>query len=148
MKSDQSSCLQPSPSSTTANLLLLDMPSRGGKSNSRKTVKSPKSPNSKETKNDKSKNDKPAPSATVTDLLKKAALQKSSSFLTNDGTSVSVSVKSKNPNIESQDASLSTSPKPNADEEASQTPEVLPKETNETPDPAIDDEESTQGIEE
>ena len=124
------------------------MPSRGGKSNSRKTVKSPKSPNSKETKNDKSKNDKPAPSATVTDLLKKAALQKSSSFLTNDGTSVSVSVKSKNPNIESQDASLSTSPKPNADEEASQTPEVLPKETNETPDPAIDDEESTQGTEE
>ena len=122
------------------------MPSRGGKSNSRKAIKSPKSPNPKEPKNDKS-----APSATVTDLLKKAALQKTSaSIITTDGASVSVSVKSKNSNMESQDdsLSLSTSPKPIADEETSQTPEILPKETDKTPDPAVEDETLNQEAEE
>ena len=127
------------------------MPPKGKSSNSRKANKSP---NSKDPKSDNSKepkSDKPAPSSTVSELLKKAALQKSSaSLITNSGASVSVSVKSKNSNKESQDESLSlsTSPKPATDEVTSQTPEITPNKTDKIPDPAADDETLDQDAEE
>ena len=111
---------------------------KGKSSNGRKANKSPIS---KEPKIDKS-----APS-TVSELLKKAAQQKSpASLLISNGASVSVSVKPKNPNMESPSDSPtpSTSAPSTSDKENPQAPETTLNEIVETSDTPPEDETSKQ----